>query len=64
MGDESGFSNAGEEDGAGGIQEGLSKGQGLGEVEVLEEEIEVFLLGFEEVEEVVWVNCGLFGGGK
>lgn len=63
LGDEAGLADAGEEDGAGGVQEGLGEGQGLGEVEVLEEVVEVVLLGFEEGEEVGWVDLRLLIGG-
>ena len=59
VGDEAGFADAGEEDGSGGGEEGVSEGQGLWEGEVLEEEVEVALLGFEEVEEVSFVNSGV-----
>lgn len=57
-GDEAGLADAGEEDGAAGVEEGAGEGKGLGEVEVAEEEVEVVLLGLEEVEE-----CGLVNGG-
>lgn len=54
VGDEAGLSDACEEDGAaegGEAQECLGEGEGLGEVEVPEEVIEMALLGLEEVQE-------------
>lgn len=63
--DEARLADAGEENGATRIKEGLGEGEGLGEVEVLEEEIEMALLGFEEIEEGIWVNFGRkIGRGK
>lgn len=56
LGDESRLSDAGEEDGTVAIEEGLGECKSLGKVEVLEEEVEVLLLGLEEVEEVSWVD--------
>lgn len=55
-GDEAGLADAGEEDGAGGIEEGEGEVEGLGEVEIVEEEVEVILLGFEEIEECGFVD--------
>lgn len=49
VGHEAGLADAGEEDGAGGLEEGAGECEGLGEVQVLEEEVEVALLGFEQV---------------
>lgn len=62
-GDEAGLADAGEEDGAGGIEEGEGEGEGLGEVEIVEEEVEVILLGLEEIEERGFVDRGLVGVG-
>lgn len=56
VGDKTGLADAGEEDGAGGMEEGAVEGQGLGMINVVEEEVEVVLLGFEEVEKGSLVN--------
>ncbi|KAF2292711.1 hypothetical protein GH714_027210 [Hevea brasiliensis] len=48
-----------EKNSAGGIEEGLGEGKGLGEIKVLEEVIKVVLLGFEEIEEGILVNLGI-----
>lgn len=55
-GDEAGLANAGEEDGAGGGKECAGEGKDMGEVEVSEEVVDVFLLGMEEVGEGLLVN--------
>lgn len=65
VGDEAGLADAGEEDGAAGAgfeEEGLGEAEGLGEVEVVEEEVEVALLGLEEAEEGGLVDGGGGGG--
>lgn len=54
--DEAGFADAGEEDCAGGMEERAGEGQGLGMVDVVEEEVDVVLLGFEEGEERGFVD--------
>lgn len=48
MSDETGLVDAGEEDGAGGLEEGASECQALGTTNVVEEEVELNLLGSEE----------------
>lgn len=56
VGDEAGLADAGEEDGAGGGEEGARESKGLGEGEILEEVVQVALLGFEEVQEGSFLN--------
>lgn len=59
VGDEGGFANASEEDGAGGGgEESAGEIKGLGEIEVLEEVVEMVLLGSEELEEVIAGDLG------
>jgi hypothetical protein len=58
--DETGFADAGEEDGAGGVEEGAGEGEGLGVIDVVEEEVEMAPLRFEEIDKGVFVNVAIF----
>lgn len=64
MSDESRFADTCEKDCTRGIEEVTSECEGLGMVDVVEEEVDVVLLRFEEVEEGGFVDQrkGLFGG--
>lgn len=52
LGDEARLADAGEEDGALDFEKGLGEYEGLVEIKVMEEEVEILLLGFEEVHEL------------
>ena len=52
LGDEARLADAGEENGALGIKKGLSEFEGLVGIKIVKEEVEILLLGFEEVHEM------------